>query len=1115
MATGITPALVLNPRSLLKINEMDYSPLAREQSIELRLTGLQGLRYQKYRIKLVNNKIQLEGFHKNRSPQPACVLGLDSEHPAVVILEEALVSPYMPHTIIAQQLTDLPVERQKQIMIKMSNYKAMKVIQSMLKLRQHKALELLQMFPSKVCLSMIAELPAELLSELLTEYKGNREHGLNQILPYMPNAVSLPFINHLSPSEQLAYFKSLSLTTSQEFSSFSIEQIRQQLNSIDSDKRHTLLVACAPSLALELLQRLSQENKKEALHKLPPERVKNILICSLYLETSPETYIQLEQSPWWTQECKHLTYDDWILFVPTEKTPSSANVVEMPCGTFNECVTLLHETNKEQLNAVSHCFSAEELVFILQLEQHPATQSLSEIDAPICSKLRQLKILSPILLNLFELGGHQEGFNLATECSAEQVLLRLNQLENKALNLFLVEPRTKALFARLLIPAIKHQKDAYLLTDALMTIMQKSQVEALGCLLHHFMEFLPHSALTQLNIENVECALMVSFQMKMPIHKQHALILILLSLIPLERRLDSSRYWYAKLGPIPAAYIDSMPSESFELWFDAFQLFPREKQLSSIRALQSDTWLKKAKIIPVEQLHSWIDFDSELQTQYWLTRPNRISLAELFVTVEPQQRHALFHNISALDLAVTLISLPANVRIEIITSSAFHTKMPQVLEQWENIDRANLLATLQQNKKQIDLIALLDKREFKKLAIGLATTKAKARASIICKEFKKYRVKKLERLSEEDTDFIKMENQRHQLTYWLKKDSIFPPLREPNKVTLQIPPDKTIKGAFKVCKSFDKSFIKFVVIELNENNFPVPIDLREIEKSQSILEQLLTDATAVRSSLPTISPGLQGQYIEHVPDGENGPHSIMIAAKGGASLAATTSPVKGTPMKVNISCFEQLCADIATSHRLGYFYRDIKPDNILYAEYADPQRQSRYNRPQLHQIDLSTLCWAPEAMDPTRSHQYSFPLEEPTGTVSHITQQLLENKQNADREGLKNADNYALLLTILGSVDSEFNRIEKSPSQFDPNEHPKFAKRAMPGAKNAFVFGILHEDNSPECNRHIIIKAVKKYVKPEHHETVIRFLTDPVKYPLRRPVVELMDWEVDDREFLE
>ncbi|RLV58702.1 hypothetical protein D5018_15910 [Parashewanella curva] len=1116
MTLPTTPALAIESSNLETIKKTDYSRLERQQTIELKLTKQKGLEHRKYCIKVSENRIVLEGFHKKNASRADCTLYIGSENPMTSILFEALAAPFMPPSVVRKQLETLPVEHQKQIIKNVPKPKAMKVLKSMLEDNKLSALEMLQMFPFDACCAMVSEVNHQQLNRLLSAYIRTNNHQLEQVLPYFPNMVCVPFINQLSDAELQNYFIKLTLASEDKLNSRSKIHVRKHLNHLTSEKRLSLFCSCSPSVAMELIKYLSANNKKATITQLPPENVARVLVCCLHLDTSLRVSIEGEQSPWWIQECAHLIYSDRVELKPTEKTRPPINGQRTSYGDFNEFITLLNNHDKKQLTSVYHCFTTEELALLIQLEEHPATHCLTEVQLPTHPQYTQLRNAYPVIKSLYEFGQHREVFYFAEECTPQKVLMRLSQLSGKSLHTLLDEPQVELLFTQYLVPAVMQNENSDALINDLIMLMQDSEIELQGYLFHYIIDSLPDEALTKLNNKSIINGLTFSFIALTPVEQQLPQILKLFPILPAECKTKLCVFWHSKMPPITQEQLTSLSSEHLNIWFEIFKCLDRQQQLQTIRNLPNDTWLKTAQKIPVEQLHLWIDFDSELQTRYWLSRPNRLSISELMYTLSPQHKRTLFHNIPIPDLIDAISHLPVEVRIEVFTFAEFHPKVPLLIEEWEKIDQSSLMETLKFSEDPENASKLLQSKSYEALAFSLASTNSKSRANIIPRYFRKYQLRRNAKFEEKRSSVVIMTNPRHKLAYWHTKDSIIPPLRKPDGATEQTPARNTLKGASKTAQSFDESFIKFKVTEISKNGQTTMVNPWEVEENQRILGALIGDAKKMHRELPTISPGLQGQYITHVPDGTIVPYSTLIAARGGLSLTAVTKPKNSQPTKVNVHCFQQLCADIATSHQLGYFYRDIKPDNILYAEYADSQMRVRHHRPQLHQIDLSTLCWAPVTGDPEQSHKKSFPLEEATGTPSHFTQGIIVSKTEADRQGLQMADNYALLLTILESVSIDFNRIEKVPSSFDSKVDPGYAKqRAKGDVSDAFEFGILHETSSPPRNRDIIEAAVEKYVLAEHQEAVKAFLIDPVRFPLVEALVDIMDWEVDDREFLE
>ena len=198
---------------------------------------------------------------------------------------------------------------------------------------------------------------------------------------------------------------------------------------------------------------------------------------------------------------------------------------------------------------------------------------------------------------------------------------------------------------------------------------------------------------------------------------------------------------------------------------------------------------------------------------------------------------------------------------------------------------------------------------------------------------------------------------------------------------------------------------------------------------------------------------------------------------------------------------------------LEYFLCDIKPGNFIFFEIVTAPNGllHRLSTPRLQYIDLQHMCC-------TKTTVIGKPYNA-CGTPYYSTLKLLylEYMPLKDRTPLKlkAKDEYALFMSILHSVSTEFRQLYRE-QQLKLTEELVKAGDALEfnqplTAKAApFMNGILLQLSQKQTEQNILRSLVIALIKPQHLSLVFDFLADPYENPLPNTIglYDVINWNV-------
>ncbi|MCL1078140.1 hypothetical protein D5R81_09670 [Parashewanella spongiae] len=329
-------------------------------------------------------------------------------------------------------------------------------------------------------------------------------------------------------------------------------------------------------------------------------------------------------------------------------------------------------------------------------------------------------------------------------------------------------------------------------------------------------------------------------------------------------------------------------------------------------------------------------------------------------------------------------------------------------------------------------------------------------------------------------------------SYLIDKKQMLPPIRQP-KVNVQ-PGNVQPKGAFKEVVERDENYIKLKGFRPGIIDTDYLLELTEAEANeqrQAQLEELKSALYGNSFTGTSIAPGLLGVY--------SGPEGQLLAANGGEDLQKIIFGTQGrgiTTKIIPLKAYQQLCKDIAQAHEHSIYFRDIKSANLLYRDTLEgvSGEKIKLENPRVMMIDIDDL------VSPTVGQKHRC-----VGTYYYSTYELLEARlsyetdspeRKSKAEGvLKSADDYALLLCLLEGTSTEIRGIPFTPH--DEN---------LP-----YSGGLNNKANVDSVQQDVIYDAVEQIVLSEDVPKVLNFLSDPIKFPLDKHVLEVIDWNRTER----
>ena len=566
------------------------------------------------------------------------------------------------------------------------------------------------------------------------------------------------------------------------------------------------------------------------------------------------------------------------------------------------------------------------------------------------------------------------------------------------------------------------------------------------------------------------------------------------------------------------------------------QCFSPERILKIRQNLNFQDWKIVAKRIPSKNLKLWIDWDSELQAEYWISKCGPEYIFDLYQTLSVSQSHKLMNFIPISHLAVLLTQICKEMSYEeaqaFIEHNAAHSKMPILMSEWYNCSYLHcektikLLPDLSEDNKKL-FLEYLSKRQFFEICkvlskISVSVKKGqllsiyRCRYSAASNKIKKaFRHHKNTLISRTQNSVpLTTEIQGTNTIYYHSEQRIHPPLRLPDEKNLQN--KHKAKGAFKSVTKSDGQYVSMRVTEIKTD--PVTRKKLAIDKPKPPQGHELTEAQIElfqelkKSKVPPESSALNsGALGVLINDGDS------IAADAGVDLTKYLD--KDTRID-DISQLLYLCKTIDFAHNRGFYFRDLKLENILFKKYVTRQDGTlvKLPSPKLTIIDLDDLCRIERL--PTSEYRIVGDRIKWCSTPGYITHRLQENKLTGNTKWLLATDKYSICLCMLYMLDSKILLFPTRPEaqmQSSNQRVPKYYWYHVPpkyhryNKNGIFYHGHLHHNNiSSEQQKHA--KAIiSKYVKPDYQAQFFNFLCDPVSHclPDKLTLEEIFNWQAD------
>ncbi|WP_133407249.1 hypothetical protein [Parashewanella tropica] len=568
--------------------------------------------------------------------------------------------------------------------------------------------------------------------------------------------------------------------------------------------------------------------------------------------------------------------------------------------------------------------------------------------------------------------------------------------------------------------------------------------------------------------------------------------------------------------------------------FTKFQCLNIQQRLKVNRAMNGKQWLTIANRLSESQIAFWIDFRSALQSLFFEVRfSNHTKLTCYLEICDPHEFVAIITALSEETLTESLHNLPPHRSFELFSEVPTLSKTPHVLAALGSTYKDTLIEIIKcANKantvvgpvylpKQRELREAFEQENYVEMALLFGPRKILLkRAETLkqkTKEFQQklkhlYLLRKRDRreISEfqrisvsEVSRFETITDTKRRAIYYVDQEKLYPILRAPElnsplDVT-EIPP-----GRFKTPESMDFNYISFTVTDAGCEGYESIVSTKYSVTLSKILDNMKKYMPGGRYTDRTIQPGLQGL----VPS-----PGCLYAARGGLSLTRYLARNNEEPDELNIMVLRKFYEDLAYCHHGLFFFRDIKPDNILVSEYADhaTNKQQRLGMPMLFPVDLSDMC----QVKANGNHLCIVDITASTGTDAFITSELQEQKKNTDSieelvEGLQSGDKYAALLTIFYAISAKARKVIIRPCDYSPNS-PYYIPSQDGVSQHRY--GILHPKSAPPASRKIIIDLISKYVFPEFQEQVINFLQNPTEAYLEHEVFDIINWNRDTEQY--
>ena len=186
-----------------------------------------------------------------------------------------------------------------------------------------------------------------------------------------------------------------------------------------------------------------------------------------------------------------------------------------------------------------------------------------------------------------------------------------------------------------------------------------------------------------------------------------------------------------------------------------------------------------------------------------------------------------------------------------------------------------------------------------------------------------------------------------------------------------------------------------------------------------------------------------------------------------------------------LNAYKQACYDLTALHKSKIYIRDIKNENFL----IKATRKTKTG--ELKSIPKKQLVVKFIDIDDALSPNYG-DASNPSYTSELITDNLLQHRICGEHAALKSCDYYAMLISIFQAVH-ETNR----------------APQLVPVSKDTTIpysTGLLND--APSSTKEMFIEFLENNIEPMHQETVINFMTAPLKNPIPEDIefFDLFKW---------
>ncbi|MBM7074578.1 hypothetical protein JQC92_21600 [Shewanella sp. 202IG2-18] len=562
--------------------------------------------------------------------------------------------------------------------------------------------------------------------------------------------------------------------------------------------------------------------------------------------------------------------------------------------------------------------------------------------------------------------------------------------------------------------------------------------------------------------------------------------------------------------------------------------WPYEERLKLNRSLTFTEWKAATSKMNQTTFHSWVDWRCQQQVDLWLKKSPPEAIVSAFQNLKPEQRHLLITcaPIENLVILLTLLSMQGKEKEikSFIERSAFHHKMPQLLVDWyrsadRECEKGILLLQDLDEKQKKDFIEAIAGRRFYQICGFLgqvstvlldsdsdseSTTRLRyfTAAKTIQTAYKKHKLKPNNSVClKQSQGYISKQSiaqnkeEPVSVKYQHSSSKRFPPLRAPLSSKLHV--HKNQKGRLKRVLMTDGQYILMDVQQNTSVTNPqtgeqstalVPAKASDDKSMVSpALAELINvlGANKVNTGQTAISLGALGTFIE---DGK------LVAADAGIDLFIQLNKPRSRAEKIDKSALANLCVTFDNARKHGFFFRDLKLENILYKEYAHSSDGTtlRLATPKLTLIDLDELCQV-KVNDKGQVIKVIGDSTSRYGSETTMTLTLLEKRVTGNPFWLGVADLYAQCLILLSALEPDVFLLPKTPSDYkDRKQYEKAIDGNAFKIKGCDMFekGIYHKTSNIKENRIRLESAVRKHVNPKFQQTILDFLSDPVKAPL-------------------